>query len=93
VDQENGSTNERFAQTGANLFSHKQLEELSGFSHQTIYRFKKRLRDQDAYEALLRGPSWRKAMGLRGSSDEKVISAKNAAEARKIAKRRPAFSK
>jgi ParB family chromosome partitioning protein len=55
-------------------FTVAQLQELTGFEDGTISRFRKRLRDQDAYEALLRGPSWRKAMGLRGSSDEKGAS-------------------
>jgi phage N-6-adenine-methyltransferase len=64
--------NENSAQTCAK-FPQGQLEELSGFSHQTISRFRKRMRDQAAYERLLRGPSWRKAMGLR-SSDQRGAS-------------------
>jgi phage N-6-adenine-methyltransferase len=64
------SEDEKLAQTCAR-FSHAELEELSGFQHQAISRFKTRLRDQEAYEKLLRGPSWRKAMGL---TDQKGAS-------------------
>ena len=50
------------SQTVDNAFTADELAEISGFKKQVISRFKKRLRNQEAYEVLLRGPSWRKAM-------------------------------
>jgi hypothetical protein len=48
------SDDESLVQTGAK-FSQPELEELSGFPHQKISRFRQRLDDEEAYQALLRG--------------------------------------
>jgi phage N-6-adenine-methyltransferase len=56
-------------------FPQPQLEAISELGHEKVGRWRKALRgDLDEYRDLLRGPSWRKAMGERGSSDQKGAS-------------------
>jgi phage N-6-adenine-methyltransferase len=56
------------------LLGIEEAEELTGIPRRTVDKWREHLRDPEAYKDLLRGPSWRKAMGLRGSSDEKGAS-------------------
>jgi phage N-6-adenine-methyltransferase len=53
----------------------ENAEDISGIANQKVSKWRKALNgDLDEYRYLLRGPSWRKAMGERGSSDQKGAS-------------------
>jgi phage N-6-adenine-methyltransferase len=57
------------------LFTREQAESITGISQQTVSKWRKHIAgDLDAYRDLLRGPSYRKAMGERGSTDQKGAS-------------------
>lgn len=57
------------------IFSAEEAEKHCGFSPLKISRWRKALSgDLDEYRERLRGPSWRKAMGERGSTDQRGAS-------------------
>jgi phage N-6-adenine-methyltransferase len=63
------------ADRGELEISEPDAEEFSGIPHQKVGRWRKALRgDVDDYRDLLRGPSWRKAMLERGSTDQRGAS-------------------
>lgn len=51
---------------GPRQFSVEAAQKLIEFTKQTISKFRIRLQDEDAYRVVLRGPSYRKALNLRG---------------------------
>jgi phage N-6-adenine-methyltransferase len=56
-------------------FAVEEAEEFCGIPQQKVSRWRAALAgDIEAYRELLRGPSWRKAMGERGSTDQKGAS-------------------
>jgi ParB family chromosome partitioning protein len=57
------------------LFTVPELEDISGIGDHKVSRWRTALNgDPEEYSKLLRGPSWRKAMGERGSTDQKGAS-------------------
>jgi ParB family chromosome partitioning protein len=57
---------------GPGYFSKEEALALGGIPQQKASRWKQALAgDREEYRDLLRGPSWRKAMGERGSTDQK----------------------
>ena len=57
------------------VFSEDELKGQCGIAPRTVSRWRQALAgDLDEYRELLRGPSWRKAMGERGSSDQRGAS-------------------
>jgi phage N-6-adenine-methyltransferase len=63
----------KFAQTGANLPA-DEAEEKTGIRHQQLSKWNERLADEDEYRALLFSTAQRKAMALRGQSDQRGAS-------------------
>ena len=65
----------RKANRGPGSLSLEDAEDFSGIAQQKVLRWRKALRgDIDEYHKQLRRPSWRKAMGERGSTDQKGAS-------------------
>jgi phage N-6-adenine-methyltransferase len=54
--------------------SAEKAEQLTQIAHQTVSKWSVRLKDLPTYRELLRGPSYRKAMGKRGSTDHRGAS-------------------